>query len=89
MAAQEHKFVSSKFFAFLNASYSKTHLIQSPKSHDSSRPYIRLLENQKTGGYKELFLPKNDFQNSSTKIFAKKHPDCGGLETNRRHEIQT
>ena len=63
-------------------------LIQSLNSLDSSKPYGGLLLNQKAGGSKELFLPKTDFQNSSTKIFPKKHPDFGGLETNRRHEIQ-
>ena len=83
------KFVSRNFFAFLNASYPKTHLIQCLNSFESSRPYGRLLENKKTGRSKELFLPKNDFQNSSTKIFPKNHPDIGGLETNQRHEIQT
>ena len=70
-------------------SFPKTHLIQSLNSLGSSRPYESLLENQKTVGSKELFLPKNDLQNSPTKIFPKKHPDIGGLETNRRHEIQT
>ena len=64
-------------------------LIQSLNSLDSSKPYGGLLLNQKAGGSKELFLPKTDFQNSSTKIFPKKHPDFGGLETNRRHEIQS
>ena len=29
---------------------------------DSSRPYGRLLENQKPGGSRKLFLPENDFQ---------------------------
>ena len=51
-------------------------------SLDSSRPCGRLLENQKTGSSRELFLPAHDFQTSSTKIFQKKHPDFGGLETN-------
>ena len=82
-------FVSRKVFAFLNASYPEIHLIQSLNSLDSSRPYGRLLENQKTRGSKKLFLPKNDFQNSFTKNFPKKHSDIGGLKTNRRHEIQT
>ena len=81
--------VSRKVFAFLNASYPKIHLIQSLNSLDSSRPYGRLLENQKTRGSKKLFLPKNDFQSSFTKNFPKKHSDIGGLKTNRRHEIQT
>ena len=38
---------------------------------DSSRPYGRLLENQKTGGSRELFLPENDFQTSSAVNFQK------------------
>ena len=67
----------------------KTQPIQSLNSFDSSRSYGRLLENQKTGGSKELFLPKSDFQNRSTKFFLKKHPDFGGLETNQRLQIQT
>ena len=71
------------------AYYPKTHLIIALNSLDSSRLYGRLLENQKTGGSRELFLPENDFQTSSTKIFQKKHLDFGGLETNRRHEIHT
>ena len=57
------------FFVFLNAYYPNTHLIQFFNFVDSSKPYGRLLENQKTGGSKELFLPGNDFQNSFTKIF--------------------
>ena len=57
-------------------------LIKIHSSLDSSRPYGRLLENQNTGGSRELFLPENDCRTSSTKIFPKKHPDFGGLETN-------
>ena len=34
-------------------------------------------------------MPENDFQTSSTKSFPEKHLDFGGLETNRRREIQT
>ena len=30
-------------------------------SLDSSRPYCRLLQNQKTRGSRELFLPENDY----------------------------
>ena len=44
------------FFVFLNAYYPNTHLIQFFNFVDSSKPYGRLLENQKTGGSKELFL---------------------------------
>ena len=91
MAAQKRKkkIVSRKIFAFLNVSFPKTHLIQSLNSLGSSRPYGRLLANQKTGGSKELFLPKSDLQNSPKKFFPKKHADFGGLQTNRRHKILT
>ena len=53
------------------------------------RPYGGLLKHPKTEGTKELFLPKNDFKNSTTLNFPKRHPDFGDLETNQRHEIQT
>ena len=43
---------------------------------------------KKKGGPRDLFLPENDFQNSSTKKFPKKRPNFEGLETNQRHEIQ-
>ena len=71
MAAQKHKkkFVRRKYFAFLNAYYPKK--TPKPNSLDSPRPYGRLLENKKTGGCRELFLPENDFQNSSPICFAK------------------
>ena len=49
-----------KFIVFLNAHYSKTHLIKALNSLDSSRTYGRLLENEKTGS-REIFLPENDF----------------------------
>ena len=58
-------------------------------SLDSSRPYGRLLKIQKTGDFRELILPENHFQNSSAINFPKNQLDFGGLETNRRHEIQT
>ena len=41
----------------------------------------------KKGGFRELFLPKNDFKTCSAVNFQKKHVDFGGLETNQRHEI--
>ena len=62
---KKKKLPAEQFFTFLNASYPKTHLIQSLNSLDSPRPYHvarRLLENRKT----------NDFQNSSSKIYSKK-----------------
>ena len=46
-------------------------------------------KNPKTGGFTELLLPENDFKTCSTGNFPKKHPDFGGLETNRRHKFQT
>ena len=49
--------------------------------------YKILLQNQKAGGSRELFLPEYDLQSSSIKIFPKKHPDFRGLETNQQHEI--
>ena len=58
-------------------------------SLDSSKPYEKLLENLKIGGFRELFLPENDFRTSSAKNFPKKYLDFGGLETNQRHENQT
>ena len=67
----------------------KTYLIKALNSFGSSRPYKRLLQIQKRGGSRELFLPENDFQPSSTVKFSKNYRDFGGLETNRRHEIQT
>ena len=70
MAAQKHKKNCwQKFFPFLNAYYPKTHLIKTLNSLDSSRPYGR--QNKKTGGPRELFLPENDFQISSTKLSKK------------------
>ena len=39
-----------------------------------------MLENQKIGGSKELFLPEDDFQNSSTENLSKKHASFGGLD---------
>ena len=38
---------------------------------DSSRHIKRILENEKTGGSWELFLPENDFQTSSTESLLK------------------
>ena len=72
----------------MNVYYPKTHLIKALNSLDSFRPYGKLLENQEEGGSRELFLPENDFQTSSTKNFLKKHPFFGGLGTKQRHEIQ-
>ena len=55
-------------------------LIKIHNSLDSSRPYGRLLENQKTWDSRELFLLENDFQTSFAGNFQKNHPDFGGLQ---------
>ena len=90
MAAQKRiKKFPLKLFAFLNVYYTKTDLIKALNSLDSSQPNRRLLQNPKTKGFRELFLPENDFKTCSTENFPKKHSDFGGLETNRRQEIQT
>ena len=60
--------VSRRCLASLNTSYTKTDLIKSINSLDSSRIYGRMLENQKAQCFKDRFLPENDFQNSSTEI---------------------
>ena len=73
----------------MNTYYPNIYIIKTLNSLDSSGPYGRLIEYQKAGGSRELFLPENDFQTSSAVNFQKKHPDFGGLETNWRHEIQT
>ena len=58
------------------------------KALSSLDSYGKLLKNQEKGGSRELFLPENIFQTSSTKIFLKRHSFFGGLGTKRRHEIQ-
>ena len=47
------------------------------------------MEDPKTGDFRELFLPENDFKTCSTVNLPKKHQDFGGLETNQRHKVQT
>ena len=90
MAAEKHKKTFwLKFFAFLNVYYPKTHLIKALSSLDSSRTNGRISKNPKTVEFRELFLPENSFKTCSTVNFPKEHLDFGGLETNRRHEIQT
>ena len=73
MAAQKRKKkIRQKFLAFLNVYYPKTHLIKALYSLDSSRPNGRLSQNPKTGGFRELFLPENDFKTCSTINSSKK-----------------
>ena len=84
MAAQKRKKkFRRKFLAFLNVYYSKTHLIKALNSLDSSRPNGKLSQHPKTGGFRELFLPESDFKTSSAVNFPKKHPDFGGLDTQK------
>ena len=45
-----------------------------------SGSYGRLLQNPKTGGFRESFLPENDFKTCSTVNFPIKHPDFSSLE---------
>ena len=49
-----------------------THLIKALNSLHSFRPYGRLLENPKTGAFRELFLPENDFKTCSPVSFPKR-----------------
>ena len=81
--------VGRTFLAFLDAYYFLTDLIKALNSLDSSRPYRRLLENLKTGGFRKSFLPENDFGTCSAVSFSEKYPDLGGLEINQRYDIQT
>ena len=73
MTAQKcKKHFRQKFFPFLNVYYPKNHLTKALNSLDFSRLKGRLSENPKIGGFRELFLPENNLQTSSTKIFPKK-----------------
>ena len=77
---KKKKKIRQNFLAFLNAYYLKTDLIETLYSLDFSRPNGKLSENPKTGGFRELFLPENDFKSCSTVNFPKKHPDFRVLE---------
>ena len=66
MAAQRpKKNFPHKFLAFLNVYYRKTNLIKTLNYLDSSRSNGRLSQNPKTGGFREFFLPENDFKTCS------------------------
>ena len=58
MAAEKHtkKFLADFFFAFLKTYKPKSQLINALNSIDSSRSYGRLSQNEKTNGFRELFL---------------------------------
>ena len=58
--------------AFLNVYYPKTHLIKTFYSLDYSKPNGRLSQTPRTGGFRELFLPENDFKTCSATNFANK-----------------
>ena len=78
---QKQKF-QWKFLTFLHVYYHKNHLIKTLYSLDSSRTNGRLSQNPKTGCFRELFLPENDFKTCSAVNFPRKHPDFAGLKTN-------
>ena len=86
---KKKKKIRQKLLTFLNAYHPKTQLIKIQNSLDSSRPYGRLLENQKTGDLRSYFYLKMIVNLAPQKKFQKKHPDFRGLETNQRHEILT
>ena len=60
MAAQKTQktLLAEFFFSFFNANKLKTQIIKALNSHDSSRPYQRLLENPKPGGFRNYFCLK-------------------------------
>ena len=73
MAAQKRKKkLLAEVFLIFEHLLTQSQLIKIHNVLDSSRPYGRLLENKKSGGSRELFLPENDFQTSSTVNFPKK-----------------
>ena len=85
MAAQKHNL--SKKFLYTWMPINPKPIIKGLNSVDFARLNGRLLQNPKTRGFRELFLPKNDLQICSAANFSKKHVDFGSLETNGRHEI--
>ena len=89
LAVQKRKKNSAEIFGIFECLLPQTHLIKTLNSLDSSRQNRRLSQNPKTGCFRELFLPKIDFKTCFKVNFPKIHPDLGGLETNRKHEIQT
>ena len=87
MASQKQKNYWYKFFVFLNSYQPITQIIKPLNYLDSSRPYGNLSENKKTGGFRELFLSKNDFKTFSAVNFRQKASRIWILETNQRYEI--
>ena len=73
MVAQKSKKKNwQKLFLYLNAYYSKTHQIKALNSLDESISNERLSQNPKTGGFRELILPGNDFKTCSAVNYPKK-----------------
>ena len=69
MVAQKRKKkkIWQNFFLFFSAYYyPQTHLIKAVNSLDSSRSNGRISKNPKTGEFRELVLPGNDFKTCST-----------------------
>ena len=78
MAAQKGKKNRKKFFVCLNVYQPKIHLIKALNYLDSSSLNGRLPQDPINGGFKELFLHKNEFKTCAAVNFLKKHLD---LET--------
>ena len=90
MTAQKRKKkIWAEIFGIFECLFPKTHLLKVLNSLDSSRPNGGLSQNPKTGGFRELFLPKSDSKTCSAVNFPKKYVDFGGQETNQRHEFLT
>ena len=67
-------------FSFLGHSHQMEYLLPQNAFHQISQlswffqTIWNPVRNSKNEGSRELFLPENDFQNSSTNFFSKKHP---------------
>ena len=85
MGVQKHNLSKKVLYSWMPINPNA--IIKGLNSLDSARLNGRLLQNPKTRGFRELFLPKNDLQICSAANFSKKHVDFGSLETNGRHEI--
>ena len=75
MAAQKWKKILPEIFRF-----SECLLLQNPSNQSSQLSYSARLNGAlsqypKTGGFRKLFLPENDFKTCSSKHFSKKHPN--------------
>ena len=83
MAAQKRKKknICKKFLAFLNVYYAKTHLIKALLILQDQMEHYHKIQKREAFG--------DTSKTCSVVNFPEKYTDFGGLETNRRHEIQT